>query len=512
MSEKEPKKTVFCHVCKQQTNLVIDSFSRYHLKPSHNITLKEYYDKFIKKENEDICNNANCRNKTLFTRFSKGYREYCSRQCRNKCKDSINKIKQSNLKNHGHESPFVAYKEKIKKTNLKKYGYANPFESKEMQDRCKDVIYTKYGVRNISESEDIKRKKRKTYGKNYWNTFLLKLKFKKIKPLFNCEHYISRNPFNFKCLRCGKKFIRNRTDPQEIFCGCLANRSKHEDEITDYLKSIGIKNIVSNKYFINDITKKRKYELDIYLPEYKLGIEFHGIFWHSDLYVDKNYHQDKYLYFKNKDIQVIQIFQNEWLNKEPIVKSLLKNKLDVSNKIYGRKCVVKEISSDEYRLFLEHNHIQGYALTKHRFGLFHNDELVSVMGFSKSRFSDDYSYEIIRFCNKLECSVIGGFSKLLKYFTLKTNPKTIVSYSDVRYFDGKGYLSNGFTQVHLSKPNYFYFKPNEMVLYNRFNFQKHKLKDKLKKFDPDKTEYQNMLENKYLRIFDAGNLVLVKNI
>jgi hypothetical protein len=132
--------------------------------------------------------------------------------------------------------------------------------------------------------------------------------------------------------------------------------------------------------------------------------------------------------------------------------------------------------------------------------------LVSIVSFSKPRYNKSYDWEIIRSCNKINTSVAGGFSKILNYF--KNNYKgSIITYADARYFDGKVYLNSGFKFERLTSPNYYYFKKNEQRLYHRSVFQKHKLEKLLEKFDPAVSEYQNMLNNAYLRIFDAGNLV-----
>jgi hypothetical protein len=135
--------------------------------------------------------------------------------------------------------------------------------------------------------------------------------------------------------------------------------------------------------------------------------------------------------------------------------------------------------------------------------MFYNSELVSVMGIGKSRYNKKYEYEIIR---------SGGFSKFISYFEKKYNPKNIISYIDVRYFNGSSYEKNGFTFLHLTKPNYYYYKNNNhSKLLSRIQFQKHKLKNILDIYDENKTEYENMKANNYYRIYDAGNLVYVKN-
>ena len=145
--------------------------------------------------------------------------------------------------------------------------------------------------------------------------------------------------------------------------------------------------------------------------------------------------------------------------------------------------------------------MQGFAAASLRLGLFYNGEIISIMSFGKSRFKAGET-ELIRYCTKLNTQVVGGFSKLLKASDLNN----IVTYCDLRYSDGAGYIKNGFKIIGQSAPNYFYFKGP--ILESRQKYQKHKLKNILKIFDETKTEVQNMIDNGYLRIFDCGNLKL----
>ena len=151
--------------------------------------------------------------------------------------------------------------------------------------------------------------------------------------------------------------------------------------------------------------------------------------------------------------------------------------------------------------FLENYHIQGKINCKIRLGLFYNDELVSILGFRKNK----EKWDLSRFTSKYK--VIGGFSKLLKYFIKEYNVKNIYTFADLRYSDNKNnlYLINGFNEINLTKPNYYYFR-NGLERYSRIKFQKHKLKNKLKIFDSNLSEVENMYNNGYYRIFDCGNI------
>ena len=134
------------------------------------------------------------------------------------------------------------------------------------------------------------------------------------------------------------------------------------------------------------------------------------------------------------------------------------------------------------------------------------------MTFSKARFSTSYEWELVRFCNKLGYHIPGAAGKLLKYFEQNWKPKSLVSYADRRWSQGKLYKALGFVLDHISTPNYWYFKPsNTSVLYNRIMFQKHRLHTVLKDFDESLSESANMQNNGYMKIYDCGNLVFVKN-
>ena len=172
--------------------------------------------------------------------------------------------------------------------------------------------------------------------------------------------------------------------------------------------------ILNNQRFY---TGRNFHELDLYLPDYNLGIEYHGLYWHADINKGKNYHKEKYEYFKYKNIDVIQIFESDWVHKQSIIKSIIRSKMGlIKNKIFARKCIIKEIPNSIYKQFCELNHVQGYGIAKVKLGLYYNDTLVQIMSFSKSRFNKHVDWENIRTCSLLNTIVVGGFSKLFLYF------------------------------------------------------------------------------------------------
>ena len=161
------------------------------------------------------------------------------------------------------------------------------------------------------------------------------------------------------------------------------------------------------------------------------------MFWHSTRYKNKKYHSKKSDLCSEKDIKLFHIWEDDWINKKEIVKSIIKSKLNIiDNKIYARKCEIKEINNKICSEFLENNHIQGNINCKIKIGLYYDNELISIMTFGKKRLAlgnktqNNNEYEMLRFCNKLNTSVVGGASKLFKYFIQKYDPIEIISYAD----------------------------------------------------------------------------------
>jgi hypothetical protein len=203
------------------------------------------------------------------------------------------------------------------------------------------------------------------------------------------------------------------------------------------------------------------------------------------------------------------IFESEWIEKQQIVKSRLKSALGFNNKIYARNCKIQSITSQEAELFYNKHHIQGSTKNQFNYALINNNMIVACMSFNKPRFTKKYDIELTRFCTLSDHNVVGGASKLFKHFINKHhNINTIISYSDKRWSQGNLYKTLNFLYSHTSSPNYWYFKclPH---LFSRMQFQKHKLKTLFENYNDQLTEWENMKNNGYDRIWDCGNDVWV---
>lgn len=287
---------------------------------------------------------------------------------------------------------------------------------------------------------------------------------------------------------------------------CGNNMSSAETEIISFIESLGLSVESRNRTILPNGK-----EIDILIPEKGVGIEYDGLLWHSDKYKNKDYHLRKTEECADSGIRLIHVFEDEWVNKRDIVKSMLSNILGMTERrIFARKCHIKEISWKDSSEFISKNHIQGRTASKINIGLFYGDELVSVMTFGKPRLSlghkkKTYDYELIRFCNKLNTSVVGAAGKLMSYFVKHYSPWSIVSYCDRRWSNGNMYEKLGFTLDHTSKPNYFYVDGCNRK--NRFRY--HKAALVRMGYDVEKSESEITKEIGLSRIYDCGTFVYV---
>ena len=469
---------------------------------------------FINKLN-GIPTCKNCNKQLTFKKsLREGYGSYCSVSCTNKHDEHILKSK---LKWKEKEKDI---KKKMSNTNLKKYGVTNIFKDSEyIQLKTKE----KLGVINPNKLNSVIEKRKKTNLKRYGvtNTLLLhnsrknnqnsKLisfnkKYKGLNVINDSGDYVK-----IKCNKCNCEYdidrsllfyrFKNKINPCTLCNPVSELKSIKEKEIIDFLKSLELNIIEGDRNILNGK------EIDIFLPDFNIGIEFNGLHWHCEKYVDKDYHINKTNICESNGVQLIHIFEDEWVNNKDIVKSRLKNLFNLTDKkIYGRKCIIKEVNTKDKTKFLVDNHIQGKVGSKINLGLYYNDELVSIMTFGNGRIVMNgvkNEWELLRFCNKINHSVVGGASKLFKHFIKTHNPNDIISYADRRWSQGKLYQQLGFNKTHNSTPNYFYVINNERE--HRFKYRKNLL---IKRgFDENKTEREIMNDRKIYRIYDCGNIV-----
>ncbi len=398
--------------------------------------------------------------------------------------DSVQKekIKQSLIKNQGGIG-FASdtIKNKVKQTNLEKYGFENAMQSSVVQDKLKATMLDKYGVDNISE-----------YGNDKWNNF---------KKAFNKDTF----ELNQSLQEMEQEYqVRYSTISSFLqqFGYSFSTISSYEQSLRTFLPS---------DFIFNNRTVLNGKELDFYSEKRKLAIEFNGLLYHSEKYgKNANYHNYKTNICIEKGIQLIHIFENEYLYKKEIVESILNSKMNIFKKrLNAENCCIKEIDDTTKNIFLEDNHLQGKSASEINLGLFNNSELVTIMTFNS--YNNIHQYELNRFCSKIDYQIIGGASKLWEFFINNYNTKSVITFVNRRYSNGTLYEQLGFTLNHISEPEFWVFGNEINELEHQLLWTQGELNTKLSNYSEALSDWENISNNGYNRIWDVGNYVYIWN-
>ena len=386
-----------------------------------------------------------------------------------KNKDVIEKIKHTCVSRFGESSIFKTkeFKRKYKEHFLKKYGVEHPMQTPELQEKVSNALKSKFDIKYDVLTED-----------NYKNSSI-----KKLANDANCSqsHVI-------RYLHANDIEIQRKL------------RSSFEEDVHAY---------ISSKYKGEILLNTRKYgvEFDLYLPDISLAFECNGLYWHCERSGNrnKNYHLNKTKVAENNNIRLVHIWDYKWYSKNASYQFLIDNVLNCNKTIPARKSIIKEITNKEANQFLKNYHRQHQCASSIKYGLFYNNDLVSVMTFGKSRFSKGHQYELLRFASKHGITVQGGASKLFKRFKNDYKPDSIVTYSDRMHVNGNMYSILDFKQAHCSPPAMHYVKNYKTVI-NRIALQKHKLCNILEYYDSNLTAWENLKKNGYDRFWDCGTI------
>ena len=472
-------------------------------------------------------------------RFRKKYLEKTGYDHPAKNPEIIARRQATNLERYGSihawGSPDVIAK--VRSTMLERYGVINPMQNEELRAKALETVRAKYGVdcylcspeaRNAS-----KEKIREAFGVDHYSqTDDWKLAHVKDPTKYDVYKEYFTNPPEF----LDKYFPNTRPSIREL-CnllgveseavlnhaskfGCQSRIAKYvssmEQEVVSYLLSVqpDMEIVFHNRKLISP------YEIDIYLPEYNIGIECNPTVTHnsSKPYIDSkilpyNYHQMKSDMCEAIGLQLIHIFGYEWKYRRSIIESMLRNVVHGERDVvYARKTEVRTVSYIEAGKFLTENHRQGNVNSKIRLGLYQDEVLVAIMTFSHVRHTigkytkDSETYELSRFCSRIGTSVVGGASKLFKHFIDTYHPRKVISYSDRAHTSGHLYMVLGFMEVRRSSPGYVWVDMRTERAYHRANAQKRNIRNFLKDdtIDLSKTEREIMTEHGYVQVFDSG--------
>lgn len=419
------------------------------------------------------------------------------------------KIIQDKMKNTlksrtGFESNFTSgteCREQIDKLFLSKYG-GHPLTNDNVKDKIKNTLKMRYGVDNINQIQGIHDKSGESRTKN-------RKKLIENREKIDIVDYDGYN-YKFLCQMCGSSFsytqnvFKNR---KENICPACFPRvfggiSKAQREIQEFIESLDFRCESNNRNIIHPL------ELDIYVPDKKLAIEYCGLYWHSELFRDKNYHFDKWKKCNDVGIKLLTIFENEWSDKKYQIKNIIRYNLLNKKSMGARKVQLKRcVDVFAAKQFLKENHLQGSA-GLYYYGLYYDNELITVASFGKKRnmFGDRGSgFELVRYSTSVP--VVGGLNKILQRAKMDLEFEELDSYCDLRYFTGSMYEYTGFDKIGLTI-GYWYYDGKK--IYHRFGFTRSKLAEYATKrgilVEDADTERSLAKKMNLVKIFDCGQV------
>lgn len=369
----------------------------------------------------------------------------------------LEKSKQTNINKHGAEYALQApnIRETIKQNNLEKYGVENPIKLPDIREKIEKTNLAKYGVRLPFQSNDIQAKIKDTVLKKYGSEYF-----------------------------CTSDHFRELKTQNNWFT------SKAELEIFDFITNLGFS---PRKYYIENT------EIDIYVSEMKIGIEYNGLYWHCELHKNKQYHLNKTKLAEKNGIKLVHIFEHEWRDRQEQVKSRLRSLLKLNKSIYARKLEVREVGWDQTKDFINKTHIQPiHSKPLKTFGLFNGSgELMCLATFSLHH-RNNSELVLSRFCCQDGFTIVGGLSKLSKHAS-NYFEKDIVSWCDIRWSDGNGYEKTGWIRDLINKPDYFYTDGLNVIP------KQARMKSKVNT-PAGMTEHQHSLMDGLYRVWDCGKI------
>jgi len=399
------------------------------------------------------CTNSNER----YQSFTTGYSDFCSKKCALAySRPSIEyKRKCNTIDKYGvaHTSMLNSTKKKQRETNNKLYGGISPACSKDIQLKMRSTNMARYNVEYVMQSKDIKTLYRDNRNKSA---------IEEITERYNLNvRSYDGDLFTIFCNICNKSYKsqrhmlyqrieRYKVNPCMNCNSINSNSSSYEDELYKYLS-------------IYDITIKKNHridnqEIDIYLPDFNIGIEINGLYWHSEIKKNKDYHKNKSDFFSSIGIKILHIWEDDWLLRPDIVKNVIIDKLGIGkvHNISASNCTISTLTSNELNSYIYNNTIEYINGSNISIGLRYNNDLVSVMSFNITNNLNTLAL----FSDKLTYNIDNSGTTLFNYFIDNYSPNNLVAYIDNDYYrmDSNYLLDLGFVFEKAIEPTYYLCK------------------------------------------------------
>lgn len=464
-----------------------------------------------------------CKLPTKFTNIHVGYTNYCSTTCMHNdaelsfrrhenskkgmikkygvsnpmlC-DSIKNKVSSTIKSRYGKSWYVEtepFKNASVSTNLERYGYTNPQQSPSLKEEIRRIISEKYSrksPRNFTSNRTQQLEKIKCQASE--------LNIELDTSDFDIHTNLTDQSITYSHA-CGHTWSAPTSELPA--CPICHRGSKSETELKEFILSLGVDAKFNDRKMIAPL------ELDVFIPSKMIAIEMNGLYWHHDD-SGRTSIKCKTDICENIGIQLISIWEHEWNNIDcrNKIKNSIRVKLGMGKKIAARTLSLYVPTAKEEKDFLDAHHIQKSVKSTWRIALVdrHNN-IIMLMTAGKCRFGSSHELELLRLCSKDDTIVMGGFAKMIKVLRRKHPAKTIISFCDRRFNNGRGYVAQGFALNGSAKPNYLWWKHKTFL--SRYATMKHLLPKLLgnENYSDLLSESENMKANGWRKISDAGNL------
>ena len=370
--------------------------------------------------------------------------------------------------------------EKSKQTKLERYGNENYNNSNQQ----KQTMIDKYGVKCGYNLPEIQEKIKSKYGGmgSASNTILDKMK-ETVQEKYGVPYF---------CMK------------EECYSKNGFTVSRINQEFANLLKE-------------NDIQYEQEYHIKSNSYDFKIDnilIEINPTYTHNSTNptwfhnskkepLEKNYHIEKTKLALNNGYRCIHVW--DWDNIDKIIE-ILKSK----ERVYARKCILKEVSIEDVDKFLNKYHLQNTCKGQDiRLGLYYNNELIQVMTFGKPRYNKNFEYELLRLCTKSNYRIIGGAKKLFNHFIKNYKPESIISYCDNSKFNGEIYKELGFILKDFGTPSKHWFNGKRHIT---DNFLRQRGFDQLfgTNYGKGTSNEELMIKSGFVEIYDSGQSIYIK--
>lgn len=451
-----------------------------HIKKNHAINPIEYYVRFFHDNSRPTC--PICGGETRYVSLSEGFKKFCKEHARTAMSQAGTAGGQAPAWNKGKTKETD---ERILTISKKLTGSGNPFFGKQHTEAAKKKNAASHRKNFEEVVQQIMNQIPSIKIISDWTSY--DTQNSQLRLVCNtCKTEDEASFFNLKrCWRCKR-------------CNPIGSRQQHE--ISNYVRSLGFEVFDSTREIIPPL------EIDIWIPEKNLAIEYHGLYWHSgghEKTFDKNKHRKKYEACRDLGIKLIQIFSDEWIKKNDICRSIIKNALHKSDfKLNARDCTLVDLTTKQAQEFLNSTHISGYTRSRHKIGLLHKEMGLVGVATTRTPIQTKWGHlsELSRMSFSQNTSVRGGASKLLtavKQCAKNDGFSGVLSYADLRFGDGGVYEKCGFLLAGETPINYWYTDGHSRM--DRFAFRAQE----------EKSETAVALSAGVRQVWGAGNKIFI---